>query len=190
MKKISMLVVLAVALAMAGCTNGNQTQTAPSASPAASPVVTQAQEKPEKKIEKISGDTIPAEWTTLGVAEHDVISDGNTDIISLRTSAQREDGELLLDDSQEWALTVQTLDGIYPLYREHTHGTLYMDVSEFYMGIEAVPVITLYILTGAGTEIRQYRYRDGEFYETTVYSTQNEADGGINRIYTSIPAYQ
>lgn len=192
MKKNSIIAAAVLTLALAGCDGGKPAEPSPppSVSPSQTPAVTQAPKKQEKKIEKTDKDTVPSAWTTLGEQEYDVISDGNADIISLRTSAVREDGELLLDDSQEWALTVKTEDGIYPLYRERTHGTPYMDISELYIGEETVPVITLYVFASAGTEIRQYRYRDGAFYESTIYSTQEEADGGINRIYSNIPKYE
>lgn len=191
MKKISVLAAVGLMLVLAGC-GGNQEQPSPAPSVSASPApaMTEAPQKTEKKIETEAKDGVPETWTTIGELEHDVISDGNADIIALRTSAGREDGELLLDDSQEWALTVQCTDGVYTLYREHTHGTPYMDVSELYIGEKTVPVITLYIFAGAGTEIRQYRFRDGAFYESTVYTTRDEADGGMNRIYSTIPKYE
>lgn len=191
MKKIGILSVLMIALVLGGCTQEQPAAPTLSPSPAASPspAVTQTPQRPERKIEKNQADDIPAGWTTLGETEYDVTSDGDPDQITLKTSAAREDGELYLDDSQEWALTVETDQGVYPLYREHTHGTPYLEVSEFYIGEETVPVIALYIFSGAGTELRQYRWRDGAFYETVAYTTNDEADGGINRIYSSIPDY-
>lgn len=196
MKKNLILIATAAALLLTGCDGGGaQPSASPSPSPSAvqtaapSPSPTPAARE-EEKIELTQEDPFADGWTVVGETEYDVISDGNADIISLVTSAQQEDGVWLFDDSQEWGLVVRTEGGNYVLYDDHAHGMLYMDVSEFYEGDETVPVISLYIFSGAGTEIRQFRYRDGAFYQSTAYTTTAEADGGINRIYSTVPVYQ
>lgn len=186
MKKYSIILAFVLILMLAGC-DGNE-PVVPTLSP--SPIATEPAKPKETKIEIGEPDPAVADWTILGEAEHDVSGDGNPDMITLRTSAIREEGELLLDDKQEWILSVETADGAYHLYRGNPHGTPYMEVSEFYVGDETIPVITLYLLTSADTQIRQYTWRAGAFYETVAYSAGEVADGGISRIYSSIPAYE
>lgn len=186
MKTIKILAAVLLLTCLAGC-NGKEVPTnTPTAAPAP-PVVTQT---PETRIETEKINAVPAGWTVIGEMEYAITAEDAVDTITLSTSAIREEGELMLDDSQEWLLSVDTANGIYPLYRGHTHGTPYMEFSEFYVGDEAIPVITLYVFSSAGTQVQQYHWRDGAFYETTIYTSDDEADGGINRIYSTIPAYE
>lgn len=98
--------------------------------------------------------------------------------IELLTDAARDDNnDFLWDDSQTWVLIVKNKDGIYPLYSEYSHAMPSVNVSEYYIQNETIPVIRLLIPSGASFEIREYRFDDNSFTEEIPYST-----GAINEL--------
>lgn len=104
--------------------------------------------------------------------------------ITLYTSAQKEDGEILWDDSQKWLVEVSDGNGgYYTLYDQYvTNGSVYYDISEKESGEK---LINVYTMTSAGTTIMQYTYSDEKFTEKTVYNS-----GSVNRMFATFPSYR
>ncbi|MBQ3038050.1 MAG: hypothetical protein IJD30_02610 [Clostridia bacterium] len=120
-----------------------------------------------------------------------IISDENEDIITLYTSAQRDmRGDMMWDDTQDWVLQVKTGNEIRELYKQRLHGSVYFNVSDYYNDGADEKVITLFITTNASNEIREYRYNGENFVEKVVYTSDEAANEGIGRHYTSIPMYE
>ena len=121
----------------------------------------------------------------------DIIKDGNSDKITLYTSAGRDmKGEMMWDDSQVWILRIETENGIHDLYNERISGYAYMNVSDYYNGGESEKVISLYIFANTFNEIREYRFDGENFVEEIVYSTDSTAKEGIGTLYSSVPKYE
>lgn len=120
-----------------------------------------------------------------------IISEENEDIITLYTSAQRDmRGDMMWDDTQDWVLQVKTGNEVRELYKQRLHGSVYFNVSDYYNDGIDEKVITLFITTNASNEIREYRYNGENYIETVVYTSDEAANEGIGRHYTSIPMYE
>lgn len=110
--------------------------------------------------------------------EYDVTGTIDESVALLTDAKKGEDNEFYWDDSHNWALLVKTKEGVYPLYHDHAHGELTLNMREFYeKDGSIVPVICLTISSSAGYEIREYRFSENVFIEEIVYST-----GAINEI--------
>lgn len=111
--------------------------------------------------------------------------------VSLRTTAQRDkNGEMMWDDSQEWALDVATEEGCYILYDQRINGRAYVNVYKAYNEGKEENVISLYILGNTYNEVREYRLNGESFVETISYTTDEAATEGISEIYSSFPDYE
>lgn len=166
MKKI--LLLTALVLTFAGCTNNDM------------PTVSDPIETPEPQTTIVlTTDTQEFDDMTLyEECEYDVTGTGDETIELLTDAIKGEDNEFYWDDSHDWALIVKTNDGAYPLYHDHAHGELTLNMREFYEEDgNVVPVICLTISSSAGFEIREYRFSDNAFVENVVYKT-----GAINEI--------
>ncbi len=122
----------------------------------------------------------------------DCDGDGSDETVILSTAAERDsNGEFLWNDGQNWALYVKdNAEDTYILYDGYVQaGNVYFDVSDYYMSDGAKPIITVTVSTGAGMTIKNYSYskEDNGYIESSVYDTQEIAEGGINRRFTSIP---
>lgn len=111
--------------------------------------------------------------------------------VSLRTTAQRDkNGEMMWDDSQEWALDVATEKGCYVLYDQRINGRAYVNVYKAYNEGKEENVISLYIFGNTYNEVREYRFDGENFIETISYTTDEFANEGISEIYSSFPDYE
>lgn len=110
---------------------------------------------------------------------YDFDLDGVEDEVFLSTDAKKdEDGEYMWDDSHEWKLTVSTDKGKYILYDEYIHGNPELSLREYYNEDGSTyPILHLTISTGSSFEIREYKYDNGVFNESTIYNS-----GYINEI--------
>ena len=123
---------------------------------------------------------IKNDWTVLG--EVGYIIDGEYCDIQLATDAEQDsNGEIVWDDSQNWALVVAGESRNFVLYKEHLNGMAYMNVTT----VENLPVITLICDTPAGIKVIKYVYSEDAFYEEELVSPE---DGG-NNIFSSFPEY-
>ena len=132
------------------------------------------------------------EFELMGQCYVDAFGDGTRQsCVSLRTTAQRDkNGEMMWDDSQEWALDVATEKGCYVLYDQRISGRAYLNVYKAYSEESEEYVISLYINGKTYNEVREYRF-DGEYFNETVsYTTDEVATQGISEIYSSFPDYE
>ena len=185
MKKISLFLITCLCfMALAGC-NENSNPT---------PIVTDEPTPPVEQVTKISVSDAPTDvenYEPLGKYEIDIIKDGNEEIITLYTSAQRDmRGNLMWDDTQDWVLQVEAGGGVYELYEERIHGNAYLNVSDYYNDGEEEKVITLLIAGNTFNEIREYRFDGEAFVEVIKYTTDDTANEGIGTLYTSVPRYE
>lgn len=152
-------------------------------------------EASENKAEKIVGNNPPKDvtgWEPMGQYEFDFNGNGEDDVLTLYTSAQRDKkGDMMWDDSQWWVLElkVDNENGVRNLFDERVSGSVYMNVSDFY-DEDAQKVVTLFVSGNSSDEVREYRF-DGEYYtETIAYTTNEAAAEGISKLYSSVPAYE
>lgn len=131
-------------------------------------------------------------WSEVSAYEFDFTGDGKADTITLSVSAQTQNGEILWDDSQEWALEAQDAEGHYYTLVDQRigMGNVYYEVAEIYREDKAVPAVTAFITTGSGFDVRQYVYTGSGFEENIIYSSQQMEKDGVNTMYSSIPYYK
>lgn len=131
-------------------------------------------------ISKTEGSAAKEGWTEL---ERTQVPNGHGEV-ALYTSAQKEGGELMWDDSQHWLLEYSDgSGGYYQLVSKYiSHGSVYYDVFEAENGEW---LINAYTMTGAGTTITQYSLGESGFEEKTVYDS-----GSVNKITSTIPSYR
>lgn len=171
MKKL-FLVILSVML-LASC-GGNTDVVTPSPSPETSP------EAESKMITATKENPIGDDWTILGEVGL-VIEDEFADIY-LATEARRgDDGYMLWDDSQDWALVVVGEENNYVLFDSNIYGKAYIDVET----IDNLPRITLVTTSSFGPSVTRYTYSEGAFYQEELIIP----DANGNNIYSSFPDY-
>jgi len=116
------------------------------------------------------------------LGEIGLMIDGEFADIYLATDAETDkDGEILWDDSQDWALVVAGENNNYVLFNENLYGKAYIDVAT----VDNLPEITLVTTSSIGISVKKYTYSDGAFYEESVI---DPADNG-NSIYGTFPDY-
>ena len=191
MKKTRLLTSLLLCGTLCGCSGGLFEPQPPKESETPVPTETAESAKKTKSIKIVSSPKDVGKWEPMGKYTADVNDDGEDDIITLYTSAQRDNrGEMMWDDTQEWVLRVETADGVYDLYDERIHGYAYLSVSDAYNKDKDQKLISLYISGNSFREVRDYMYDSDKFTETVAYSTDDFAAEGISEIYTSIPQYE
>lgn len=121
-------------------------------------------------------------WTRI--KSYDCALIGNDSAaVSLYTSAQTIDNEIIWDDSQQWVVEVSDKNGGYYVLMDKliSNGSAYFEIVEA-DGKASVNVVTE---TCTGIEIKQYTYSGSGFAETTLYSS-----GTANMLYSTVPSYQ
>lgn len=131
-------------------------------------------------ISKTENSAAKEGWTEL---ERTQVPNGHGEV-ALYTSAQKEGGELMWDDSQHWLLEYSDgSGGYYPLVSKYiSHGSVYYDVFEDENGEW---LINAYTMSGAGTAVTQYSLGENVFEEKTIYDS-----GSVNKITSTIPSYR
>ena len=179
------LLTLCLILALAGC----------SVKPSEVP---EQPEKPEPEV-TIKPTVISAQTLPVSVAGYeeitsyvgDVDADGTDERIVISTGAERaKNGEFLWNDGQEWAVFVEDTNGVYMLLDKFVQaGSVYFDVSDYYMKDGAQPKILVTETTGAGLILKTYTYSKNEngYVEETIYDTNAVTEAGINKRFTSFP---
>ncbi|MGN0107383.1 MAG: hypothetical protein ACI4A5_06790 [Hominilimicola sp.] len=104
--------------------------------------------------------------------------------LTLYTSAQKEGGEFIWDDSQKWVVEMSDGNGgYYTLYDQLvSNGSVYYDIVQKENGDK---IINVYTMSGAGTTIKQYTRSDTGYTEKTVYNS-----GVVNRLFSTVPEYR
>lgn len=132
-----------------------------------------------------------AEWTEVSRYTGDVDGDGTDEDVVLATSAEPdEDGTVMWNDGQDWALYVDDRDETYVLLNQYVQlGNVYFEVSDYYTADGAEPRINVIVSTGASFSMKSYSFskKDMAYIENMVYDTSNETEAGINRRFSSIP---
>lgn len=134
-------------------------------------------------IEAVPTESIDTKsMTKLDEFSYDVDADGSEEMIQLYIAAERDEkGELMLDDGQNWLLTVLDGGNAYPLLSEYVQlGSVYFSVSN--NGEGEGSHINVIIQTGASFSLRSYSFDNdkGGFVGGTVYRSEDN-----NFIYTS-----
>ncbi len=129
-----------------------------------------------KKQDESSADS---SWTNL---EHSYNPEG-TGTVTLYTSAQKIDNEIIWDDSQKWMVEVTDGNGgYYTLYDQNiSNGSVYYDVFQK----DKKTFINVYTMSGTGTTIKQYTQTENGFEEKEVYNS-----GTVNRVNSTVPSYE
>ena len=104
--------------------------------------------------------------------------------LTLYTSAQKEGGEFIWDDSQKWVVEISDGNGgYYTLYDQLvSNGNVYYEIVQKENGDK---IINVYTMSGAGTTIKQYTRTDTGYTEKTVYNS-----GVVNRLFSTVPIYR
>ncbi|MDO4618301.1 MAG: hypothetical protein Q4B31_02120 [Clostridia bacterium] len=178
MKKL-FLVILTIAT-LASCSGKNAT---PAASPAPVPSPSNGESQNIAAISSTTDNPIGGSWTVLG--EVGLLFGDDYYDIYLATEAERdENGEMMWDDSQKWALVAVGEKNNYVLFDEDIHGQAYMEVDV----IDDIPTITLIRTSSLGLSVTRYHYvfENSHFITDTVITPIDSA----NNIYTSFPEYK
>ena len=143
------------------------------------------EKKTNKKVKKNILTTLDTNgYNTVSQYEYDFDSDGKLDTLSILTTAQVVDGQVIADDGQNWMVTVNTQNGVYMLYDQYLQiGSIQLDIGELY-DKETTNVIILTQTSGAEKSIIQYTYESGTFNEELVYSLNDYAAEGSNIVKT------
>lgn len=205
-KKLLIILSLTSVIFLSACNqtapvSGSQTappakETASETMPAQTPDSSGITTPPEKtdtsaEIIKSGEPSDTSDMTKTYSCAYDINSDGITDNISLYINAQKDkNGILMLEDSNRWILEINDGISAYTLFDENiSNGSLYAEISEYYIGDNAIPTLSLIKSSGTGLIITNYTYnKEAEgFAKTEVFSTDSLASGGINKISSSIP---
>ena len=187
MKKI--LTLFSLVLILSSCTRVQAP--APTESPEALP--TEAPE-PTPATLQLAAENESAKTDMLNElksCEYDIDKDGEDDVVTLYVDAKEDErGNLMNDDGHEWLLEASLSSGeYYTLYSGRIQqGGLYFELSEFY-NEEPEPTVVTYLTSGAGFEIKKFTF-DKVFKEELIYSSDNATEGGINKIYSTLPSYR
>jgi len=208
MKRLYIVMVILSMLMLSSCEDTVQTSTESTDAPietktpatiaATEAVVIQSTEEAVKKDDDkemeiiLSGESNPKDGYAKTFSNAcDVTGDGIKDNVSLYVKAESdEDGVLLFEDSQEWFLEVSDGISAYTLYKgEISHGNAYAEISEYYIGEKAVPVISFIKSSGTGLSVTNYTYNNDKkgFEKDDVFTTDKLCDGGVNKIASSLP---
>ena len=123
-------------------------------------------------------------WTVVSEYETDLTGDSQPDKLTIYTSAEFADGEILWDDGQSWVAEVADAQGgYYTLLSSYvSNGCVYAEVSE---NREHGKTVTLIVTNGSGLSLKRYEYSSSGFMERKVVE-----DMAANVLYSSVPFYR
>ncbi len=120
-------------------------------------------------------------WTRVKNYECALTDEGDA-TVSVYTSAETADGEIIWDDGQQWVVEIYDGGGYYTLMDKYiNNGSVYFEVIDN----DGQKAVNVYTKTGGLTDIKQYTYSENGFTETTLYSS-----GTANVLYSSLPDYE
>lgn len=171
MKKLIIALICTLALCGCGVKSGPAEPTA-SPSPAASAI--------PSAVRTEIAPSQPEDYATILAETSTKICDAFADI-TLSTDAERgEDGYMMWDDSQSWALNIKG-EKSYSLFNSRISGKAYFDVTREGKDV----VIMLYTTSAVGTEVTSFTCGADGVYKESIISAS--PDG--NSIYSSFPEY-
>ena len=123
-------------------------------------------------------------WTVVSEYETDLTGDSQPDKLTIYTSAEFADGEILWDDGQSWIAEIADAQGgYYTLLSSYvSNGCVYAEVAE---NMEHDKTVTLIVTNGSGLSLKRYEYSSSGFMERRIVE-----DAGLNVFYSSIPFYR
>lgn len=121
-------------------------------------------------------------WSVVDTYTGDVTGGGEEDTVTVYTSAESYDGEILWDDSQNWIVEIYDGEGYYTLLTQNiSGGNVYINIIE---DAQKETVISVVVSSTANFTVKQYAYTTSGFVETTVCDTR-----AVNMKHSSIPFY-
>lgn len=189
MKKFKIILVFLITLlAISGCGKKDDAIVTTPESGNDTPTLKNEQQA-EVKPEKISAEI--ADLTEVTSYVGDVDGDGSDETVVLSTSAERNaKGEFLWNDGQDWALYVKDMADSYVLFDGFVQaGSVYFEISDYYMKDGAQPRISVIVSTSAGFSIKNYAFKKEKsaYIEDVLFDTKDVTEGGINRRFSSLP---
>lgn len=140
------------------------------------------------------GNFLPEKLYAYTVASEyfcDLNGDEEDEKITLYTDAKKEDGELLLNDGNNWSFVVfdKKENLYYMLFDGYVQlGNINFQIADYFEDGKATTEILLYKMWASGIEILKFNAKDeNKFYAETVYNSSSASDGGINMKYSSFP---
>lgn len=135
-----------------------------------------------KYIGKSDASAAAESWSVVDKYSVDITGDGKEDTVTLYTSAESENGEIIWDDTQKWVLEIYDGTTYYTLMNQSiSNGNVYFDVVQDGDNI----IVDTYTITFSQTQIKQYSYNKTGFVEKQIYSSS-----GVNNMYSSFPVYR
>lgn len=176
MKKILVLIMCTAFLSACAPNNSvNEPSQTPSAAQSGQSASVKTMISPTDKK------AIEDDWEVLG--EVGVMFGDEYVDIRLATEAQRgEDGYMMWDDTQKWALTADGENNSFVLLNELADGQLYIDVQTE----NGQPAILLFHVSTVGITVTKYTYSDGAFFAEKLITPPSDG----NNIYGSFPDYR
>ena len=178
-----LVVVLAAVMATGGYTLGAKMEqrNITTAIPKQSMELEEPQMHVAVEVSETDSSAVGETWSKLDESAYS--AEGLNGTITLSTSAETYEGELIWDDGQYWVLEVSDGNGgYYTLLNDYiSNGSVYFEILE---NTDGDRVINAYIISGAGVSIKQYSYYDGTFTQIPLYES-----GAVNRLYSSVPNY-
>jgi len=172
MKKIIMLSALTISLLTCGCSN-----LVPDKSTAKDLIHEKEVVAPQvEKSEECK--------TVISQTEFDIDRDGKDDMVSLLTSAETDDGEILWDDSNKWCVYVDIGGKTYELLNKSVStGKVSYNL---YQNKNGKNIIAVTEETGASLKITEYTF-DGEGFSQKVAFLQEDVNMiGSSFEYTNV----
>ena len=143
---------------------------------------------PSKEVTYVTRSEVSAiadgKWTTVSEYETDLTGDGQADKLTIYTSAESIDGEILWDDGQNWVAEIEDAQGGYYtlVSRYVSNGCVYAEVSE---NADRDRTVTIVATNGAGLSLKRYEYSPSGFMESRIVE-----DAASNVLYSSVPFYR
>ena len=144
--------------------------------------------KPEQEITYVTRSDVSAAaegtWTKVSEYETDFTEDGKPDKLTIYTSAEAADGEIMWDDGQSWIAEIEDAQGgYYTLMNSYVNnGCAYAQVSE---NEEHDKSVTVIVTNGSGLSLKRYKYSSSGFMESRLVN-----DEASNVLFSSVPFYK
>ena len=156
-------------------------------SESSAPIAEEPPLKPAEEVTYVTRSDISAAdgaWTVVSEYETDLTGDSQPDKLTIYTTAEFADGEIMWDDGQNWVAEIQDAQGgYYTLMSSYvSNGCVYAEVAE---DMEHDKTVTLITTNGSGLSLKRYEYSSSGFMERKVVE-----DAGLNVFYSSIPFYR
>lgn len=140
-------------------------------------------EKTGRTVVKTNESAAKSNWTLVKRYDGSLMNNDDKSKLSVYTSAETIDGEIIWNDGQQWVVEVDDQNGDYYVLMDKyiSNGIVYFEIIEK----DGKTAINVFTKTCVGMDIKQYTYSKDGFTETTLYNS-----GTANTLYSSVPDYQ